>query len=181
MDVAKASQMTALFLLKAGGPLSRVRMMKLLYFADRESLKRYGESITGDAPYSMPQGPVLTTTYDLMKGEKRSPEWEKRLRDVYHVELREGVTEESLDDLSQADVEIIDEVWDRFGGMDEEELVAYVHGLPEWTDPAGSSLPIDFRTLLKAVGIPDDEAEVLAAHAGERAALESLFERDRVA
>ena len=180
MDVAKASQMTAMFLLKAGVPLSRVRMMKLLYLADRESLKRYGESITGDAPYSMPQGPVLTTTYDLMKSERHSPEWDRLIRDVFRVALKDGVSEESLDALSMADVEIIDEIWSRYGEMNEEELVEYVHALPEWTDPGDSSLPIDFRALLKAVGIPDDEVDLLVTQASERAAIESLFERDKV-
>ena len=180
MNVAKASQMTAMFLLKAGGPLPRVKTMKLLYLADRESVKRYGESITGDALCSMPQGPVLSTTYDLMKGERHAAEWDRLIRDAAPLGLRDGVTPESLDDLSEADVEIIGEIWGRYGSMSDAELVEHAHSLPEWSDPGGASVPIDFHTLLKAVGIPDDEACALEAHAGERALMDALFKRDKV-
>ena len=148
--------------------------MKLLYLADRESVKRYGESITGDALCSMPQGPVLSTTYDLMKGERHAAEWDRLIRDAAPLGLRDGVTPESLDDLSEADVEIIGAIWGRYGSMSDAELVEYAHSLPEWTDPGGSSVPIDFHTLLKAVGIPDDEACALEAHADERALMDGV-------
>lgn len=180
MNIAKASQMTAMFLLKAGRPVSRVKVMKLLYLADRESLKQYGESITGDTAYSMPQGPVLTTTYDLMKGEKFSDEWSRFIGDAISVRLKEGVTTSALGDLSRADIEIIDEIWEQYGKMTDRQLVDLTHQFPEWSNPMGSSTLIEFQELLRAVGIPDNEIDELSAHADHRESIDAILGRDRV-
>lgn len=39
--------------------MSYLRMLKLLYLADRESLKETGHTITGDRVVAMEHGPVL--------------------------------------------------------------------------------------------------------------------------
>jgi len=43
--------------------------MKLLYLAERRSFEKHGEPMIGDRLVSMPQGPVLSCTYNLMNGE----------------------------------------------------------------------------------------------------------------
>ncbi|HTH08426.1 MAG TPA: Panacea domain-containing protein, partial [Acidovorax sp.] len=60
----KAAQAAACLLHKAGGSLSVLKLMKLMYLAERRSLKKYGDTITGDAFVSMPHGPVLSMTYN---------------------------------------------------------------------------------------------------------------------
>ena len=180
MDIAKASQMTAMFLLKAGGPISRIKIMKLLYLADRESLRRYGESITGDTVYSMPQGPVLTKTYDLMKGEKTADEWDRLIEETIPVRIKKGISISSLDALSVADIEIIDDVWNEYGRMSENQLVELTHKLPEWSDPNGSSFLIEFEALLRAIGIPNDEVEYLSSQANQRESIDAILGRDKV-
>lgn len=37
--------------------------------ADREAYAKWGKPITGDTAVSMKHGPVLSTVYDLTKGE----------------------------------------------------------------------------------------------------------------
>jgi len=54
------------------GQMSKVKLMKLLYLAERESCRRYGEPISGDTLLSTPGGPVLSTTQDLMAGVDRT-------------------------------------------------------------------------------------------------------------
>jgi hypothetical protein len=39
-----------------------IKLIKLMYLAERLSLQRYGEPLTGDRLVSMPDGPVLSMT-----------------------------------------------------------------------------------------------------------------------
>ncbi len=43
------------------------RISKLLYFADREHLAKYGRFISGDSYVAMKHGPVPSGTYDILK------------------------------------------------------------------------------------------------------------------
>ena len=66
----KKSAQAGAYLLKAnGGAMEKYLWIKMLYMADRESLQRWEEPITGDTPASLPYGPVLSTIYDLTKGD----------------------------------------------------------------------------------------------------------------
>ena len=68
-DEIKATQVAAYFLSKFNNRISKLKLMKLMYIADRESFRICGEPITYDAYCSMPHGPVLSKTYDIMKGD----------------------------------------------------------------------------------------------------------------
>ena len=69
-NITKTIQASAV-LLKAdpNHSMSRLRLLKLLYIADRESLTERARPITGDYPVAMDHGPVLSNTYNLIKGE----------------------------------------------------------------------------------------------------------------
>ena len=58
-----------------GGTINYTKLLKLLYIADRESLRRHHTSISGDAYVSMNAGPVLSRAYNLIKGEASSEIW----------------------------------------------------------------------------------------------------------
>ena len=45
----KAAQAAAFMLYKANGKLEVLKLMKLMYLAERESFARFGEGLTGDA------------------------------------------------------------------------------------------------------------------------------------
>ena len=64
----KAAQAAAFMLYKANGKLEVLKLMKLMYLAERESFARFGEGLTGDALVSMPYGPVLSMTLDFING-----------------------------------------------------------------------------------------------------------------
>ncbi|MEE3701578.1 type II toxin-antitoxin system antitoxin SocA domain-containing protein, partial [Mannheimia haemolytica] len=50
-DELKIAQATAYLLHKAGGTMEHIKVMKLLYLADRLSWQRYGYSISNDEYY----------------------------------------------------------------------------------------------------------------------------------
>lgn len=65
---------------------------KILYFADRDHLSRYGSLMTGDTYYAMRHGPVPSATYNLLKaaaGRRESPipqDWYDLVEGVLVVE-----------------------------------------------------------------------------------------------
>ena len=61
----RVAQMAAYLLGRARGHTKYLKLMKLLYLADRESMKRHGHPISGDRYVSMEHGPVLSHTLNL--------------------------------------------------------------------------------------------------------------------
>ena len=56
----KATQAAARLLRNRGGRMKYLKLIKLLYLADREALSRWGRPITTDNYVSMDNGPVLS-------------------------------------------------------------------------------------------------------------------------
>lgn len=160
--------MAAFFARNEGDGIPVLKLVKLLYLADREALARYGEPITYDIPVSMDQGPALSRVLNLVNGDVNGPsaaqwdEWMSR-RQGYGVAVKRQFSRDDLDELSDADIEVLEIVWHKFGHMDEWTLGDWTHqNCQEWTDPDGSSLRIDEADRLRAVGIPADQANMLA-------------------
>jgi uncharacterized phage-associated protein len=73
-DLEKTIQAVGLLLKLEGSPISRLRLLKLLYIADRELLVESGRPLTGDIALAMKYGPVLSRVYDYIKGIVRDGE-----------------------------------------------------------------------------------------------------------
>lgn len=178
-DVRRTAQAAAFLLHRAGGTLYLIKLIKLLYLAERESLKRFGEPITGDSLVSMPHGPVLSQTLDLINGAVESPPWDDLISDRAGrlIALRDpnAVTDPTREllELSESDVEVLDAVWAQFGAMDRWDLVRYTHSqaIPEWEDPEGSSTPITYKSLFAAVGYSPDQVAALTSRLREQSEL----------
>jgi uncharacterized phage-associated protein len=135
--------------------MSYLRLLKLLYIADREWLAETGESITGDRAYAMKQGPVLSTVYDLIKGNgSKAGEWDDFIHtEGYAVEL---VTDPGRGELSKGIVEKLTEVTGRYRDTDDLELSELTHEFNEWTDNfKGCASPISWQEILQAQAKPD--------------------------
>ncbi len=145
----RAAQMAAFMLQLHGGRMPYLKLMKLMYLAERKAMALWGESISGDSFVAMRHGPVLSQTYDLIKAGSRYPVekgWEYYVRDEanHEVSLARAVDEDDFADLSLAETDILESIFSEFGAKDQWQLVDYTHdgGCPEWRDPDGSSLPI---------------------------------------
>jgi len=158
-----ATHAAARLLERSGGALPYMKLLKLLYLADRKALLELGRPITFDRYVSMKHGPVLSQTYDLIVAEEAPGErsyWREHIAEPrdYTVRLRGEAPRGAL---SPAQERVVDEVFAEFGAMDKWKLVAFTHGLPEWQDPHGSSIPIPLRDVLRAGGVDEDEAEAI--------------------
>lgn len=163
---AKAAQIIAYFALKSPTrSINMLKAIKLVYISDRECLKRYALPMLDEPRASMPHGPVNSKTYDNAKGEVEDERWSAVLDDRanHMIGVKPHITSDDLDELSDAEIGTLDDVWGQFGGMTQWQLVDWTHdskNIPEWEDPHGSSYPIPIERVLRAVGIED-----AAAHA----------------
>jgi uncharacterized phage-associated protein len=159
-DERKATEASARFLQLRGGKMHYLKLIKLLYLADREALSSWGYSITTDRYVSMDHGPVTSRIYNLLVDEVEKPFWSQYISapSEYQVEL---LREAPSDRLSRAEEGLIDKVFGEFGHMNRWALVDYVHTLPEWKNPYGSSIPIHVREILEAVGMSAEEVEAV--------------------
>src|SRR5437773_97003 len=98
-DELKAAQVAAFFLFKSAGQINVLKLTKLMYLAERESYKRYGEPLTGDRLVSMDHGPVLSRTLNYTNGTVESSEdgWDSWIEDREAHEVRLGRRIDSLD------------------------------------------------------------------------------------
>jgi uncharacterized phage-associated protein len=140
-----------------------IKLIKLLYLADRESFIETGYPITGAKMVSMDRGPVLSEILNLITWGHREPTpWDEAISvpQGYQVSLLADPGEEEL---SQYESDLLEQVFARFGSWDRWDLVDYTHELPEWSDPSGSSLPIDARVILQEAGRSDEEIHGIAS------------------
>lgn len=168
-NAVKAAHIIAYLALKTQArSINILKAIKLVYVSDREALKRFAVPMLDEPRVSMEHGPVNSWTYNFAKGEAEDKRWSAILDDRadHMIGVKSDVTVDDLDELSDAEIEILDEVWGKFAGMDQWQVVKWTHkseNIPEWEDPGYSSNPIPLERLLRAVGIQNasEHAEFL--------------------
>ncbi len=171
----KVTHMASYLLLKRGGRMSYLKLLKLLYLAEREALAKWGDSMSGDKFVSMPHGPVMSGTYDLIQSENNY--WQNFIASEanYEVAIKPHISIDDLDELSRSELKILDAIFDEFGGKSRWELVKYTHDYcSEWQDPNGSSYPINPLGVLLAKGFSLEDAETLLQHGAEQVQLKEM-------
>lgn len=181
----KAAQVVAFFVLKQGGRvIELVKAIKLVYLADRESLRRCGAPILHEPRVALAQGPVNQTTLDYVDGNRLDPEgWSRFIAprvDKRTVSVQPGFVEADLDEFSRAELDVLESVWKRHGRFKGFQIVDWTHkpsNVPEWAAPQGSrkSRPIPLEQILRAVNFPDPQAALERLE--EQRSVERAFRR----
>ena len=126
-DPAKAREAVLWLLKHHNGKLGKMSLAKLLFLADREHLFRYGRPIIGARYAAMQHGPIPSEVLDDFKrGEAQGN------RPVpFRVEGNLVVAERAADEaqLSQSDLEVLQQIDSRFGGWSASRLRRYTHSL----------------------------------------------------
>ncbi len=161
----KAIQAAA-YLLRREHPrqqMNYMRLLKMLYIADRESIRQTGCPITGDRVVAMKQGPVLSGVYNLIKEEHdRSSEWSGfiRRKGKFNVWL---FSDPGQPNLSRLDAETLERVAMEHHSDTWRSLVKLTHTFQEWktNNPGGgSSREIPLKDIVEAVGRSADLADI---------------------
>ncbi|MBF0136543.1 MAG: Panacea domain-containing protein [Magnetococcus sp. DMHC-1] len=177
----KTAQIAAFFLGKTQEKrMPHLKLTKLLYLADREAVRVLGLSMTGDHLVAMPYGPVLTKTLDLMRGSIESAPggWDDLISGIenYEVSVRKKLNVHEMDKLSQAEIDVLESVWEQFGQMDQWEISEWTHrNCSEWENPQGSSWPISYYSVARAVGFDDESAIAIAERFDEQQYIDNFF------
>jgi uncharacterized phage-associated protein len=179
-DERKATEAASLFLALRGKRMHYMKLIKLLYLADRMAILKRGIPITTDTYVSMDHGPVVSTIYDLIRRKMESPIWNEHISPPMgdkdkEVEL---IKEPKLSRLSRAEEKLIREVFDHYGHWNRYRLRDFVmHQLPEWIDPEGTSLPITIAEILQAGGTNKEEISAIERELNTVGLAERSFRR----
>ena len=177
----KAAQVAAFFLFQANGQMKVLKLMKLMYLAERASIAAYGEPMIGDRLVSMDNGPVLSATLNHFNGFTPSSEggWDTWIgdRNKHNVALQADMhSTDELDQLSDADVKILQSIWATYGHMGAFPLADLTHEIcPEWQDPRGSMKPISYVQLLLVMGYSEEQARELDQRIAEHRVIDTAF------
>ena len=159
-NARKAGQVAAFFVMQQGKLLNIVKLVKLIYMANREFMQLYDEPLFIDAPVSMRLGPVNIRTYEHINSGGSG--WDEAIsdRENHNVSLSNpSLVEEDLDELSEADLEVLHSTWKRLGHMNQWDLVKYTHdNCPEWEDPGHSQADIPYARIFKFLSKPNPHA-----------------------
>ncbi len=175
---AKAAEAAARLIHLAGGSMNYMKLIKLLYLADRKALEEWARPISSDRYVAMKNGPVLSRVLNLIRSrvvDVPGP-WRHLISppDDYTVSL---VTDEPPPggELSKAEERLIDNMFAEHGSADRFDLVDFVHECPEWSDPKGGAAPIAYGDVLRAVGKSEDEIDRIESELEELDRADRLF------
>lgn len=170
---AKAAEAAAVLLRKTDGRMPYMRLIKLMYLADRESLHRSGRPIVGGRYVAMKSGPVLSEVLDAINCKRAPGTWQDVVgRDRYDVRLK---SEPEIRLLSEAEIAVLQETADLNRSLDRWALSGWTHGLPEWRDPGQSTFEIAPEDILAALKKSDEEVEEIREDSIERLHFDLLF------
>ncbi len=154
----KSAQIAGFFLSKNNGQMNYMKLIKLMYLSERMSFELYGKPMTGDEFYNLPNGQILSTTLDLIKGTIDGNFFSRFFSKPRGFQI--SILEDpSISKLSQADFKIIETVYQKYGDFDQWQLSDICHELPEWENPGFSRIPIPYERLMKVLNFTDEEID----------------------
>jgi hypothetical protein len=181
-DVEKLAQMVAFLMKREVGRDAKnyTKNMKLLYWANREALRRWERPITNDATFSMPQGPALSLLLDLMKvraAPAHQDLWNRYfIKDGYNLQLK---ADPGSSELSEGERELLAELQDHFKDLDFRQMIAFLHdktNVPEYVNPGTSSNPIALGEILESLGKDEKQRSVIQDEIAYHKNISSLLE-----
>ncbi|HLE87483.1 MAG TPA: Panacea domain-containing protein [Candidatus Brocadiaceae bacterium] len=135
-DFRKATQALNYIAVKFGGKINKMKAIKLIYFADRYHVRRYGRPITNDEYVAMDYGPVGSKTKDIAENtsfldaieSNYSKDYIKR-HGRYDIE---SISKADISIFSDSDIEALEFVIKNFEKFDQYQLAEISHAYPEW-------------------------------------------------
>lgn len=109
-----------------------LKILKLLYFIDFDHWATYGESVTDEKYYHLPNGPVPTTNYRatlLEKGQKLGF-WE--IFEKYKLKTKKEILELDKIGFSKEKIKTIKHIISKYGQLNGFELVSITHNDAPW-------------------------------------------------
>jgi len=161
-DVQRFVHATA-YLVERCGEATKMKLAKLLYYADKEHLLAYGRPVTGDRYIKMDFGPVPSCGYNLMKHDDRASVEDQVLFDRYLSVLDNDIILKAPPDpryLSETDREVLDHVVASYGRLTPALLSKLSHREPAWK-AAEMNREMDYRLFFAGNGDTKDVQQLV--------------------
>ena len=152
------------------------RLLKLLYIADRESIRATGRPIIGGRTIAMDRGPLHSAGFDLTQGKDVEIATWSRFFSIDKFDL-EMISDPGNGELSRREIDVLNRVRIEHENQDDWAVGDSTHEYEEFkkNEPAkGKSKTIPFEDILAAVGRSDDMDTILKA-AKEKAVFDRVF------
>ncbi len=133
MDKCKYENAILFFAQHVSG-LGRVKLNKLLYFADFDHFEKYGTPITGDTYLNNELGPVpehIQSILGEMQRSKKLHEFPERVYEYIRYSLQ-PITEANVAVFKSSEIEMLCSVASKWGAHTAKELVSASHGEAPW-------------------------------------------------
>jgi uncharacterized phage-associated protein len=180
--ITKATEAACQFVSREGGTINIMKLVKLVYLLDRLSVARRGIPVVGGAYFSLPNGPITSEMLDLVNSGclwgQDDCHWDEYISDRQdHDVALKG--EAPSDNLSPAEMDLIEEVYREHGAKDQWELRDWCHEhCEEWTPLEKGRDLIPLEKIARAVGKTDEQIKRLTENAEELNFLAAAFGRE---
>lgn len=163
-----AHSMGYLCSLSRDNTISSLKLLKLIYLSDRESIRENGYPIQIDEYRSLKNGPVnyrlhkYISKFDYAEIKEFHKILEKKKDNTFS--LKEGIKKDDLLSLSEGDINIFDKIYDKFGSFSTKEIIDWTHNpnnIPEWNYD-NRNKKIKLYKIYEAVGNDEEEAKLIA-------------------
>ena len=169
----RAVQAAAIFAKLEGGTIDKYKLAKLMYYLERETIVRTGQPLFHDELFSAPYGPIASgvnhgidaivppksSNRDYGKGQH--PAWEEHFTRKDKTSLH-CTSDPGTDELSVSDINLINEIQQKFKNWDFNDLKNFFHDLPEYEE-TDTKMPIHFTDILRVEGASEEEIKELKA------------------
>lgn len=159
IDIEKAKAVV-LYIAGKLGETDFHRVFKILYFAEKEHLVKYGRPIVGDTYYAMKNGPVPSFIYDALKFARGNGTYSPSFEGIASaITIKSGFTftaneNADLEELSKSDLACLDKSIQENKDIEYTALTEKSHDTA-W-DSADRDDAIDITNIAKAGGANDE-------------------------
>ncbi len=132
----KATQALNFLARKSGGHINKLKALKLVFFADRYHVRKYGRPVSECTYFAMTHGPVASEAKHIAEDGNRLPPvarsyTRKFLRKKGDFDCA-SVADVDKAVLSASDLEALEFAWKYFGKFSKYQLRNITHHYPEW-------------------------------------------------
>ena len=179
----KAAQLCALFATSSRGCIEKLKLIKLVYLTERRHLATYEDTMLMDELFSLRNGPICSGTLNGINGEIHQEIWDDYLaRNGNLIVALKSFSRDDLDELSNDEVDIANQIWEEFKGMTASQIRNFTHqNCPEYTEVDSGRLPIRYQDVLSAVGSSDAnaiDADIMSLRRAEQVLTHAGRQRD---
>ncbi len=157
----KSAQICAYFAVQSKGIVDKLKLIKLVYLSERDFLKEHHRPMLFDELFSLPHGPICSSTLNGIDGAIHGHIWDDFVaRNGNQIVAMRAFNRDDLDEISEAELDVLKKTWETFGHMSASQLRNYTHkNCPEYTETKDGRIPIAYHELLEAIGVSEADAE----------------------